>query len=70
MRLLERLVEAFTDRPAVSGARLVVIAFGETEGSAYISEINLNELIPLVEKWCSDARAAEQEKEKGTGLVH
>lgn len=64
MTLLEALVET-TKGCSVSHARLVHLAFSE-DSDAYLSQIELEELVPLLERWCS-ARRAEMEMQE---VVH
>lgn len=67
MTLLEALVKA-TEKTEVhvknkAGelARTVFFVFTEDGESAFLSEVAMDELVPLLEKWC-----AEQRVEMGT----
>ena len=60
--LLEALKESASDqvlRPRASDgteAQLVYFAFTDDE-SAFLSELELVDLVPLLERWCQDRRA-------------
>lgn len=59
MTLLEALVaDIKAKRPGITHARMVYFAVGDdTDDIAYLSEITLKELIPLIERWLVDVRA-------------
>jgi len=57
MTLLEALVEATQTQPiTVTHARLAFFAFGDGE-TAYLSELENEDLLPLLEEWCAARRA-------------
>jgi len=65
MELLDALVKAAEGkdihvRSMTTGevARTVVFVFMEDGSNAFISEVAEDELVPLLEKWCGDKRAA------------
>ena len=64
MKLLNSLVEVIESqqlkgiRAREDGevARLVHFAFDENGNNAYLSELELEELVPLLEEWCKQRR--------------
>ena len=64
MTLLEALVDSMKFRgPGVTHAKMVFFAFATNDGDeltgdfAYLSEVELDELVPLLEDWCKARRA-------------
>lgn len=58
MKLLEALVSSVQDKePKVPGANMVYFAFSEDgDENAFLSEIELDELVPMLEEWCKRQR--------------
>ena len=62
MTLLEALAKAVDGKEihvqAADGeiARTVFFVFTEIGDSAFLSEVELEELVPLLEKWCQEQR--------------
>ncbi len=55
MTLLEALVETTKQHSSVRDARMAYFAFSDNE-NAFISEIELEELVLLLEEWCRQQR--------------
>ena len=56
MTLLEALVDTMKDAGGVEGARLAHFAFSHNGSNAYLSQIERDELVPLLEEWCKQQR--------------
>jgi hypothetical protein len=61
MELLDALVEVVGSLKGIKTrendiARLVHSAFDENSDNAYLSELELEELVPLLEEWCKQRR--------------
>jgi len=66
MTLLEALAKTVESagKGSIPGAKIAYFAFSDDgDESAFLSEIEVDELIPLLERWCKNRR------QKG-GLVH
>lgn len=58
MKLLDALVAAARAKPmGITHARMVHFAIADDKDVAFLSEIELEELVPVIEEWCRQRRA-------------
>lgn len=57
MNLLEALVDSVKPNGRITNARAAFFAFADdSEESAFLSELPVEELVPLLERWCREQR--------------